>query len=49
MRKKILRLFDLVSNFKWEMIFLLKKITDSKFRITMNSNNLNIFFLILLF
>lgn len=38
MRKKILRFFDLVSNFKWEMIFLLKKITDSKFRITINLN-----------
>lgn len=38
MRKKILRFFDLVSNFKWKMIFLLKKITDSKFRITINLN-----------
>ena len=38
MRKKILRFFDLVSNFKWELIFLFKKITDSKFRILINLN-----------
>ena len=38
MRKKILIFFDLVSNFKWDIIFLFKKVTDLKFRTIINSN-----------